>query len=181
MAKRKPRLSEINKLKLKSSTQAKSITQLCEVYSDASIEIESLKSKISAYMESASMYKGENEDLRVRCEEVEEMLRQKEASLEIEYMSHTEEVKKANELEGRVKLLEKENEELKVEVSTQKMLTKKQEEMKSLYFNSLDKAKKRINELEEMYELSEESREDYLNMWQNEKNKPWWKKVFTRG
>ena len=101
MAKKKPRLNEIDKLKLKSSIQSKSITQLCEVYSDASVEIESLKSKISAYMESASMYKAENKDLRARCKELEEMLGQTESKLEIEIMNCNEQLKfKDKEIES---------------------------------------------------------------------------------
>ena len=87
---KKPTPSEKTILKDKVSTQAKTIKQLLG-------EIEDLKVKVTSYMESAFMYKCENEDLRVRCEEVEELLRQTETSIEIENKAnkeHIEEIEK---------------------------------------------------------------------------------------
>ena len=80
---RKRKRSESLSKKAIIKNQAKSINQLSKVYTEANIEIEQLKSKVTAYMDSACMYKGENEDLRARCEEIEEMLRQAEGKLEI--------------------------------------------------------------------------------------------------
>ena len=64
-------------------------------------DIDVLADKISKYMESACMYKAENEDLRARCEELEEMLKQTESKLEIEIMNCNEQIKfKDKEIES---------------------------------------------------------------------------------
>lgn len=81
---------------------------------------DSATDKALSYIESAKMFKGENEDLRARCKEVEEMLRQTESKLEV-----------ANKL-----LIESEA-DLKTEV-----------ELKKMFFDASNAGVKRIEELE---------------------------------
>lgn len=79
-----------------------------------------LECKVLSYIESSSMLKGENEDLRARCKEVEEMLRQTECKLEV-----------ANKL-----LIESEAD------------LKTQTELKKMFFNASNASVKRVEELE---------------------------------
>ena len=126
-------------------------------------KIEELKDKVAAYMESASMYKGENEDLRVRCEEVEEMLRQEESKLEIANKEKLELCEKIARFEADAKLYQETILELQ-EAKQQK------ENVCSMYFGGINKA---MDEIEEL--LKEVARLKYeLKII----NKPWYKKLF---
>ena len=126
-------------------------------------KIEELKDKVAAYMESASMYKGENEDLRVRCEEVEEMLRQEESKLEIANKEKLELCEKIAKLEADAKIYQETILELQ-EAKQQK------ENVCSMYFGGINKAMDEKAEL-----LKEVSRLKYkLEII----NKPWYKKLF---
>ena len=126
-------------------------------------KIEELKDKVAAYMESASMYKGENEDLRVRCEEVEEMLRQEESKLEIANKEKLELCEKIAKLEADAKIYQETILELQ-EAKQQK------ENVCSMYFGGINKA---MDEIEEL--LKEVARLKYeLKII----NKPWYKKLF---
>lgn len=89
---------------MKCSTQAQSIHQLSEVYAAANVEIEQLKEKVCSYMESATIYKSENEDLRARCSELEEMLRQEESKLETETNKHEDAEKETIQAKEKLQL-----------------------------------------------------------------------------
>lgn len=75
---KKPRVS----YKMKYETVSRSVRQLSEVYANANTEIDELKDKVCAYMESASLYKAENEDLRAKCKELDRLLMDKGKQLE---------------------------------------------------------------------------------------------------
>ena len=103
----------VGRLKNKVRNQAAAITKLLEC---AKVD----KNLVETFKKTNTMLKGENDDLKVRCEEVEEMLRQTESKLEI-----------ANKL-----LIESEAD------------LKTQTELKTMFFNSSNDAVKRIEELE---------------------------------
>lgn len=63
---------------------------------------ETLEIKICRYMESACMYKAENEDLRADCKKFEEMLMVTRNALESKNMRYTEQVKINKELEKQL-------------------------------------------------------------------------------
>lgn len=103
--------------------KVKALEKIDEVVADAAViakQRDDAESKVLSYMESASMYKGENEDLRARVTEVEEMLRQTESKLEISN-----------------KLLQESERELQ-----------QQTEMKTIYFNTANTAVKIKDEQE---------------------------------
>lgn len=103
----------VGRLKNKVRNQAAAITKLLEC-------AKADKNLVETFKKTNTMLKGENDDLKVRCEEVEEMLRQTESKLEI-----------AN------KLLAESEADLKT-----------QTELKTMFFNSSNDAVKRIEELE---------------------------------
>lgn len=55
-------------------------------------------------MESATIYKSENEDLRARCSELEEMLRQEESKLETETNKHEDAEKETIQAKEKLQL-----------------------------------------------------------------------------
>lgn len=66
----------VGRLKNKVRNQAAAITQLLE-------SAKADKNLVETFKKTNTMLKGENDDLRVRCDEVEEMLRQAEANCEV--------------------------------------------------------------------------------------------------
>lgn len=79
MSMRKPK---IRRLEIKLSEKEVEIKKLSKVYASANAEIDKLKDKVCSYMESAFMYKSENEDLRARCNKLDKLLGEKEKQLE---------------------------------------------------------------------------------------------------
>lgn len=141
---------------MKCSTQAQSIHQLSEVYAKANVEIEQLKEKVCSYMESATMYKGENEDLRARCSELEEMLRQEESRLEI-----------ANNL-----LSDSEK-----ELATQTELKSTFYEASQAAVKEIDRVNKELEETKEALNRAKYVKNYYLELYATEKKKTWWNKL----
>lgn len=159
------------------ANQAKTIRQLSEVYSSANAEIEALKTKVCSYMESVTLYKGENEDLRVRCEELEEMLRQEESKLEIANKE------KLEVLELNEQIL-KEKQKVEYQLVTQhKDITKYQETIENL-----QKAKQEAEENAHAWYLGMVKGKERIDYWKEaytkisfemeEAKKPWYKKLF---
>ena len=163
MASGKPVLPRMQALRAENRELREAVNGSIEQNLKQLAEIEELKDKVAAYMESASMYKGENEDLRVRCEEVEEMLRQEESKLEIANKEKLELCEKIAKLEADAKLYQETILELQ-EAKQQK------ENVCSMYFGGINKA---MDEIEEL--LKEVARLKYeLKII----NKPWYKKLF---
>ena len=129
------------------------------------LEIEELKNKVTSYMESANLYKGENEDLRVRCEEVEEMLRQEETRLEIankEKLEAYEEVDRLNLDAKRYQVTILELQKAKREA----------EDKAHIWYQGMVKSKERTDYWKEAYTK--------ISFELEETKKSWWKKLFRR-
>ena len=163
MASGNPVLSRMQALRVENGELREAVNGSIEQNLKQLAEIEQLKDKVATYMESASMYKGENEDLRVRCEEVEEMLRQEESKLEIANKEKLELCEKITKLET--------DSELYQETILELQQAKQQKEnVCSMYFSAINKV---MDEKEEL--LKEVSRLEYkLEII----NKPWYKKLF---
>lgn len=163
MASGKPVLPRMQALRAENKELKEAVNGSIEQNLKQLAEIEELKDKVAAYMESASMYKGENEDLRVRCEEVEEMLRQEESKLEIANKEKLELCEKITKLEADAKLYQ----ETILELQKAKQ---QKENVCSMYFSAINKV---MDEKEEL--LKEVARLEYrLEII----NKPWYKKLF---
>ena len=129
------------------------------------LEIEELKSKVTSYMESASLYKAENEDLRVRCEEVEEMLRQEESKLEI---ANKEKLEVYEEM-SRLNLEIERYQEAILELQKAKQ---EAEDKAYTWYQGMVKGKERIDYWKEAYTK--------ISFELDEAKKPWYKKLFRR-
>ena len=163
MASGKPVLPRMQAIRAENRELKEAVNGSIEQSLKQLVEIEELKDKVVAYMESASMYKGENEDLRVRCEEVEEMLRQEESKLEIANKEKLELCEKIAKLEADAKIYQ----ETILELQKAKQ---QKENVCSMYFGAINKA---------MDEKAELLKEVSRLKWELEIiNKPWYKKIF---
>lgn len=155
----------VGRLKNKVRNQAAAITQLLEC-------AKADKNLVETFKKTNTMLKGENEDLRVRCDEVEEMLRQTESNLEIankerlEVLELNEQILKEKQ-KVEYKLVTQNHDITKYQETIEELQKMKLEEkeIKSMYFNALNLKIKECKELEKQLE---------------EARKPWWRKKLLK-
>ena len=165
MASGKPVLPRMQALRAENRELREAVNGSIEQNLKQLAEIEGLKDKVAAYMESAGLYKNENEDLRARCEEVEEMLRQEETRLEIankEKLEAYEEVDRLNLDAKRYQVTILELQKAKREA----------EDKAHIWYQGMVKSKERTDYWKEAYTK--------ISFELEETKKSWWKKLFRR-
>lgn len=142
-------------------------------------KIEELKDKVTAYMESASMYKGENEDLRVICNAYEEMVTENKKELEnankkkLEVLELNEQILKEKQ-KVEYQLVTQHKDIIKYQETIENLQRAKQEaeENAHAWYLGMVKGKERIDYWKEAYTK--------ISFELEEAKKPWYKKLFRR-
>ena len=182
ISRKKRRVIQMEALQRVIGCQSRSIHQMTGEVFKLKALLEEAKNKACMYHNEVCRYKDETADLTVRCQEVEEMLRQEESQREIverkcnqyvEDITHYklkadilfEEVSvirsKAKEYEKEIELLVQDKmnlgNDLKEQVETTnsyKIMHDQQKEMKNMYYRALNKCMAENNELKiELEEL----------------------------